>query len=1373
MKNGFSLLLTSCLAASCCAEAFVSFEMPAFIPEDKEFAPRFECAAPGELGLPAPAVRSLDGMWKLAKADVSKTPFPEEPDADELPRKAPEFDDSEWFDQRVPYDLYCCDAYPKRNNMWPNTDFPYSRAWYRREFTMSDAEAKGACFLHFGAVAWKAIVYVNGIEAGRHHGEFTAFDIDVSGIVKPGRNTLAVRVLSDLGPRNTNGIIKDADHPYGCQWWIATYRGGITESVELVVNERAGFRSIRTTPRFDEGVLEVDWTSTEPLDGCEISAAIVDAGRTGGAKKAGAVSGVAASGISGTLTIPVSKDIVPWEIGSAHLYYVSLVAGKNGERLASGVSRFGWRKVEIKNGGFYLNGVRRFLFGANINSVDYIPYGDPSKPAGLLGRSETPERIDARIDDFFTHALAGGTVIARTAHQPIGERVLSAADEYGYMIMYEHGWCFSSKLKFPDFRDNSLSELHDMLEIAYRHPSVVGWSLGNEVPYYQGEAAKLAVEMYDWLKANDKHGRPVSPQSGDFSGPTFVKTDICDFHDYTGQATDWLGFRKGLDDYRAGKEKKYGDPELFNSRAIALGFETVGYTWNVDEDKSFERGNLQHYLAYAKKDSRWGTPNGIGCAGTVPLFKAVGPDASNACLGWMGKRVFELIRNHGWWQGYAAWSATPLHCWRQWTQEVYPTLAVPGGDIPPTHPFAWEKTEYTVRVHNSRDAVLRGAVLKFSLATLSGDETDLGELRVPDLAGFTSFEGEVSLVFPETLNEAQLRLRVVADGEVVGRNFYDVSARSRKAVTAPVAAKREAFVLATDSEANVKATVELLARYGVKAGTIASFDDAKENSVVVIPFERENQGVELPDAAMEKLGGNGVTVLMLEQNSSAAFLPAGMNVFDGPLSFSDMVLPEHPVFAGLGWKDFDVWNNTHGGRVVNFYVGPANEAMLACHGGTLYAPKKIGATLLEGRVGKGRFIASQLLAVDSAATDSAAARYLRNLLEYVFAAEPVDARELKIKLDSGTVGETVRIPMDPLVLKGDKTPDKPARATVKIGGKYAKIRVVHSAGFPNKTDKVMTYRFKLEGAKTIDWTIECGRTVSDVGARVRPLAAKPVRLDDGRWGYEAVWENPEEDLEIESVEIIAACENKGAGDDWREVTFPVPYVWSITGEKFLPETGWLESTRIGKMGQQFGWKGPANRAMKAAVANGKRLVMGSFKVKPDGELEFLNNCGCTVDGDGNFEAKAWLLDKEGFIEGGEFAFRIMDSNWSRVYAETRFKRAKEVSNRAVVKKASGEFAKLTGRKVKVTIKADGVNVPAETRVPFATKWDAPDGKTVWKQPFWRDMFPAGDFKDFSVTHSIPIEIPADAANVALTLGDLAEPAKIVYTEITVEELPAQ
>lgn len=268
-----------------------------------------------------------------------------------------------------------------------------------------------------------------------------------------------------------------------------------------------------------------------------------------------------------------------------------------------------------------------------------------------------------------------------------------------------------------------------------------------------------------------------------------------------------------------------------------------------------------------------------------------------------------------------------------------------------------------------------------------------------------------------------------------------------------------------------------------------------------------------------------------------------------------------------------------------------------------------------------------------------------------------------------------------------------------------------------------------------------------------------------------MWQSPYEDTVIESVELISYTEFRGKDAEWRETTCPVPYIWSMTGEKAVPETGWEEKTTVGMIGDRFGWKGPANRAMKAAQAAGNiRFVMGSFKVKDDGELEFLNNCGCTVDADGNFEARAWLLDKEKFTDGGDFVFRIMDSNWSHVYAETRFHREKVVTNRKIIAQANETFKTLAGKKVKITLTADGKNVPADTRTPFATHWNE-GGKTVWKQPFWRDMLPAGDFQNAKITNTILIEIPADATDIAFNLSDLAAPASVIYTDIHFEILP--
>ena len=76
------------------------------------------------------------------------------------------------------------------------TDFIHG-VWYRRTVELSDAQLAGRVLLHFGAVDYEAVVYVNGAEAGRHLGGYTSFSFDITGLVHPGENIVTVYAQDD------------------------------------------------------------------------------------------------------------------------------------------------------------------------------------------------------------------------------------------------------------------------------------------------------------------------------------------------------------------------------------------------------------------------------------------------------------------------------------------------------------------------------------------------------------------------------------------------------------------------------------------------------------------------------------------------------------------------------------------------------------------------------------------------------------------------------------------------------------------------------------------------------------------------------------------------------------------------------------------------------------------------------------------------------------------------------------------------------------------------------------------------------------------------------------------------------------------------
>ena len=124
---------------------------------------------------------------------------------------------------------------------------PDQRLWYRRGFAAQPAKGT-RLLLHFGAVDWRAEVFVNGKAAGRHEGGYDAFTFDITGLLQPGdRQELVVAVWdptdSALQPRG-----KQVLNPNGI-WYTAV--SGIWQTVWLEPVPAAYIREIAMTPDID------------------------------------------------------------------------------------------------------------------------------------------------------------------------------------------------------------------------------------------------------------------------------------------------------------------------------------------------------------------------------------------------------------------------------------------------------------------------------------------------------------------------------------------------------------------------------------------------------------------------------------------------------------------------------------------------------------------------------------------------------------------------------------------------------------------------------------------------------------------------------------------------------------------------------------------------------------------------------------------------------------------------------------------------------------------------------------------------------------------------------------------------------------------
>ena len=348
-------------------------------------------------------------------------------------------------------------------------------AWYWRSVNLQPAASDQVAVLRFGAVDYLAEVYVNGQKLGTHEGGYTPFEFDITSLLRPGDNQIAVRVVDPGAKPSIVEGIKYAEIPHGKQsWYVQT--SGLWQSVEMQIRPR-----IHLGPVHILAAANGDFKINVPV----VKAA--SGGQTGGSTKvsvevrdpAGKVLWQASRELgdaqgnaefSGNLANPRV-----WSPADPALYM--LRAG-----LSSGDSRdypFGFRTFETRDGKFYLNGKPIYLRGA----LDQDFYPDTIY---------TPPSLNY-IKDEMQKAKTLGLNLLRCHIKVPDPRYLRAADEAGILVWYEiPNW---DKLT-DNSKRRSMETLRGMVERDWNHPCIVIASIINES---WGINLKEAADR-QWLK---------------------------------------------------------------------------------------------------------------------------------------------------------------------------------------------------------------------------------------------------------------------------------------------------------------------------------------------------------------------------------------------------------------------------------------------------------------------------------------------------------------------------------------------------------------------------------------------------------------------------------------------------------------------------------------------------------------------------------------------------------------------------------------------------------------------------------------------------------------------------------------------------------
>jgi hypothetical protein len=421
----------------------------------------------------AAAVRTstaLDGPWRFERADVAGA-------------EAERFDHGRWSTVTLPHTYNAVDG---------EAGGAYYRgpAWYRLVLDRAATPAGRRRFLEFDAAALAADVWVNGRHAGRHEGGYARFRFDVSALLRPGRNTLAVRV--------DNGTLPTVA-PLGGDF---TVFGGLYRRVRLVETAAAhidlldhGGPGVRVEPvevspasaRLDVAVrLRNDLPSPQRL---ALRVTLRDARGRVVLRSVQAVPVPAQATETAAASLQVKRPRLWSGVHDPYLYRLTAEVLHRGAVVDEVSLPVGIRSVALDpERGFLLNGKPYALHGVN--------YFHPGRPGRGLAVG------DAEVDEDLRILRELGVTGLRLVHFQHPQRVYERADELGFVLWTEIP--LNAKLDESDaFRANLAQQVRELIRQNHHHPAVAFWGLGNEVYRSDETIRALLADLHTQARRED------------------------------------------------------------------------------------------------------------------------------------------------------------------------------------------------------------------------------------------------------------------------------------------------------------------------------------------------------------------------------------------------------------------------------------------------------------------------------------------------------------------------------------------------------------------------------------------------------------------------------------------------------------------------------------------------------------------------------------------------------------------------------------------------------------------------------------------------------------------------------------------------------
>ncbi len=433
-----------------------------------------------------------------------------------LGAESPGFDDSKWRKLDLPHDWSIEDL--------PGTNSPFNidaisqvnggfttggTGWYRKTFTVPEELKDKQFIIMFEGVYMNATMWLNGELLGNHPYGYTSFLYNLTKLIKYGKeNVIAVEVKNE-------GV--------NSRWYSGS---GIYRHVWLNVVSQvhvAAWGTYITTPQINDKEATIDIATTVDNDGPENSEIILVTKILNPANEIQAeIKSVKIIEPGKSVKFSQKAEVINpslWSIDNPVLYKAVSEIHKSGSLMDREVTDFGIRSIsfDVVNG-FRLNGKPLKLKGGCVHHDN-----------GILG-SKAYNRAEERRVQLLKE---NGFNAIRSSHNPPSVAFLDACDRNGMLVMDESFDMWNDEKNPYDyhlyFAQWWKKDIESMVLRDRNHPSVILWSIGNEIPNRQKpEVVDMARSIAEYIRKLDPT-RPVTSAVNDLKpdkDPYFAILDV-------------------------------------------------------------------------------------------------------------------------------------------------------------------------------------------------------------------------------------------------------------------------------------------------------------------------------------------------------------------------------------------------------------------------------------------------------------------------------------------------------------------------------------------------------------------------------------------------------------------------------------------------------------------------------------------------------------------------------------------------------------------------------------------------------------------------------------------------------------------------------